>query len=168
VCQWWAADPDGRLYLYRELYGVGRIVADWAAEIDRLDEDERIEWTVADHDAEDRATLESLEIASRPAIKAVKPGIEAVQLRLRKQGDGKPRLFILKGATVERDPRLVEAGKPAATAEEIPSYVWAKPLANRPPKEEPTKINDHGCDALRYLVATYDDIGHRIDRIGAF
>jgi PBSX family phage terminase large subunit len=168
VCQWWAQDPDGRLYLYRELYGVGRLVSDWAVQIQALDVDERIEWTVADHDAEDRATLEAAGIVTLPAHKAVKPGIEAVQLRLRRAGDGKPRLFILKGCTVERDPRLIEAKKPASTAEEVGGYVWAPALANRAPKEEPVKLGDHGMDCARYLVAEVDDVGCRVDHVGAY
>jgi len=159
VCQWWAADSDSRLYLYRELYGVGRIVADWAIDINRLSEGERIEWTTADHDAEDRATLNAAKIRTIPAAKVVKPGIEAVQKRLRIQGDGKPRLFIMKNCVVSRDPRLIEAKKPACTAEEMGGYVWAPPLPNRAPKEEPLKINDHGCDAKRYIVAEVDGIG---------
>jgi PBSX family phage terminase large subunit len=159
VCQWWARDDDGRLYLYRELYGLGRIVSDWAKDITRLTGDERVELTVADWDAEDRATLESCGIRTEPASKGVMAGIEAVQLRLRKSGDGKPRLFLLKGATVGRDPRLIEAKKPASTAEEVASYVWAPPLPNRAPKEEPLKINDHGCDAARYMVAQIDGLG---------
>jgi PBSX family phage terminase large subunit len=160
VAQWWAADQDGRCYLYRELYGVGRIVADWALDIRRLSGGERIEWTVADHDAEDRATLDACGIRTLPAHKAVKPGIEAVQKRLRKQPDGKPRLYIMKGCTVSRDPRLIEAKKPASTAEEMGGYIWAPPLSNRAPKEEPLKINDHGNDATRYFVAELDGLGH--------
>jgi hypothetical protein len=159
VCQWWAADGDCRLHLYRECYAPGRIVGDWAGDINRLSEGERIEWTVADHDAEDRATLDAAGIRTLPAHKAVQPGIEAVQKRLRRQDDGKPRLFIHKGCTVARDPRLVEAKRPTGTAEEIGGYVWAPPLANRAPKEEPLKLNDHGADAMRYLVCQVDGLG---------
>lgn len=160
VCQFWARDPDGRVFLYRELYGTGRIVSDWAGDIERHGGGERIEWTVADHDAEDRATLDACGIRTLPAHKAVKPGIEAVQKRLRKQADGKPRLYIMKGCTVSRDPRLIEAKKPASTAEEMGGYIWAPPLTNRAPKEEPLKINDHGNDAMRYFVAELDGLGH--------
>jgi phage terminase large subunit len=160
VCQWWASDPDGRLCLYRELYGTGRLVSDWAIDINRHSAGESVEWTVADHDAEDRATLDSCGIPTLPAHKAVKPGIEAVQKRLRRAGDGKPRLFVLKGCTVERDSRLIEAKKPASTVEEFPAYVWAPTLPNRAMKEEPTKVHDHGMDALRYLVAEVDGLGH--------
>lgn len=168
VCQWWALDPDGRAHLYRELYGMGRIVSDWGVAIRRFSDGERIEWTVADHDAEDRATLESAGIPTIPAHKAVKPGIEAVQKRLRQAGDGRPRLFIHKGCTVERDPRLIEAKKPAATVEEIAGYIWAPVLANRAPKEEPVKRDDHGMDATRYFVAEIDNIAGVRDSIGAW
>jgi phage terminase large subunit len=159
VCQWWAVDPDGRLYLYRELYGSERIVSDWAALIRLHSDGEQIEHTITDWDAEDRATLESCGIPTIPASKSVLPGIEAMKLRLRRAGDGKPRLFIVKGCTVDRDPRLIEAKKPASTHEELSGYVWAPPLPNRAPKEEPLKMNDHGCDALRYMVAEIDGLG---------
>jgi hypothetical protein len=154
VCHWWAVDHDGRSYLYRELYGTGRLVSDWAGDIAVLSHGERIEWTVADHDAEDRATLDACGIPTLPAHKAVKPGIEAVQKRLRKADDGKPRLFMLKGCTVSRDPRLVEAKKPASTAEEIGAYIWAPALSNRAPKEEPRKVDDHGCFPAGTIVST--------------
>lgn len=167
VCQWWAVDSDGRAYLTHELYGTNRIVSDWAAQIRSIESEwgagspgPKIEWTVADHDAEDRATLESCGIRTLRAHKAVTPGIEAVQKRLRKAGDGKPRLYIMRGCTVSRDPRLIEAKKPASTAEEIAGYVWAPPLPNRAPKEEPMKINDHGCDSMHYFVAEIDGLGH--------
>jgi hypothetical protein len=65
----------------------------------------------------------------------------------------------MKGCTVSRDPRLIEAKKPASTAEEIGGYIWAPTLANRAPKEEPLKINDHGMDALRYMIAELDGLG---------
>jgi PBSX family phage terminase large subunit len=168
VCQWWAADPDGRLYLYRELYGVSRLVTDWAAEIDRANQGDRIEWTVADWDAEGRATLNDCGIDTIHAVKDVKDGIECVQRRLRLAGDGKPRVFILRNAIVERDPRLIEAKKPTCTIEEMPGYVWAPPLPNRAPKEEPRKIDDHGCDTMRYVVAQVDGLGVYVDTIGAW
>ncbi len=159
VCQWWATDPDGRAYLYRELYGVGRIVSDWAVDIERLSEGETIESTVSDHDREDRETLHQCGIRTWAASKEVQPGIEAVQKRLRKQDDGKPRLFIMKGCTVSRDPRLIESKKPASTAEEMGGYIWAPPVPGRAPKEEPLKKDDHGNDAMRYFVAELDGLG---------
>ncbi len=64
---------------------------------------------VCDHDAEGRATLvRHLGIGSTAAaVKNVGEGIQRVQARVRVAGDGKPRLFIVKGCTVERDQSLV-------------------------------------------------------------
>ena len=160
VCQWWALDGDGRMHLYRELYMSRRIVSDHARQILDLSEGESIEATVSDHDVEDRATLERAGIRTIPAHKAVLPGIEAVQRRLRKAGDGRPRLFLHKGCTVERDTSLVDAKRPASTAQEFDAYIWAKAPDGRASKEEPRKLDDHGMDAMRYAVAAADQLGY--------
>lgn len=154
-CQWWAIDPDGRMYLYREIYRTQRLVEDHARDINALSEGETYEATVADHDAEDRATLERHGIDTEAAHKAVTEGIQAVQERLKFAGDGRARLFILKDSLVERDSQL--ESKPASVLEELPAYVWAKGL-HGDVKEVPVKKDDHGCDTLRYAVAYADDL----------
>jgi PBSX family phage terminase large subunit len=161
VCQWWAIDGDGRMYLYRELYQTQRLVADIADLINALSIGERIEATVADHDAEDRATLRAKGIITVPAYKAVAVGIQAVQDRLTVQPDGRPRLFVLRDALVERDDELADAGKPYCTEQEVDSYVWAKSPDGRPVKEEPMKLNDHGMDTMRYAVTYIDPVKKR-------
>lgn len=158
VCQWWAIDGDGRMFLYREIYRTRRLVEDHAADIVRLSAGERIEETVADHDAEDRATLDRHGIPTIPAFKGVSPGIQAVATRLDDAGDGKPRFFILRNALVQSDDSL-PPGSPRSTAEELPGYVWIKGQDGRPIKEDPVKLNDHGADAARYAVAYVDDVG---------
>src|SRR5690606_20066097 len=68
---------------------------------------------VCDHDAEGRAVLErELGVETTPAHKSVLDGIQAVQARLRVAEDGKPRLFFVRGALVERDPELEGARRP--------------------------------------------------------
>jgi phage terminase large subunit len=168
VTHWWAEDPDGRLYLYRELYGTRRLVDEWAVgrigedgeqvypnNITALSEGESIQANVCDHDAEGRATLESRGIRTTAAYKAVKEGIQFVQARYRVEVDGKPRIFFFRGACVETDPLLVEARKPTCTVDELGSYIW-NTSDGRLKGEEPVKENDHGCDAMRYLVAFVD------------
>jgi PBSX family phage terminase large subunit len=157
VCQDWREDPDGRLYLVAEVYRTRRLVEDHAKDILRmLGDGPRPRSVVCDHDAEDRATLERhLGMSTIAAKKTVSDGIQAVQSRLKLAGDGRPRLFLVEGALVERDSELVDAKRPACTEEEIPGYVWAiKPGGAL--KEEPLKENDHGMDALRYMVAERD------------
>lgn len=168
VCQWWAIDPDGRMHLYREVYMTGRIVEDHAKQIAAIIKrgdgqghpDAEPEAVVCDHDAEDRATLERhLGRGTVPAKKDVKPGIEAVQARLRVRKDGKPGLFICRDAVVERDPKLYDARKPIGAAEEVTEYIWdpaSPPSLAGQPKEAPLKRNDHSMDAMRYAVAHED------------
>ena len=157
VCQWWALDGDGRMYLYRELYAPGRLVSQWARDIKSYPEP--ISGTVADHDAEDRATLAADGIHTVPAKKAVSTGIEAVKKRLELAGDGRPRLFVMRDALAERDTSLTDAGCPCCTAEEFEGYVWPKGQDGRANKEAPSKNDDHGMDALRYAVAHVDGLG---------
>jgi phage terminase large subunit len=47
------------------------------------------------------------------------------------------------------DSELEEAGRPTCTIDELPGYVWA----DKKTKEEPVKEDDHGADAMRYIVA---------------
>lgn len=159
VCAWFALDNDGRLYRYREIYRTGTLVSDQVEEIKRLSGDEWYEATVADHDAEDRATLHAAGIPTIPAYKAVSVGIQAVQARLRLAGDGRPRLFLLRDALVSRDPALAEAHKPCSTEEEIEGYIWALGANGKANKEEPVKLDDHGVDTIRYAVAYADGLG---------
>ena len=112
VCGWWAIDGDGRLYLYRQIYMTGRTVSRHAKQIKELSEGERIDSTICDHDAEDRATLLQEGIPNIPAQKDVGVGIQKVEDRLKVQDDGRPRIFILRDSLVETDETLVEKHLP--------------------------------------------------------
>lgn len=148
VCQWLAIDEDERMYLYREVYHTKRIVEDHARQIKEFSKNETIEATISDHDAEDAETLKRYGIACTQAKKDVSPGIQEVQSHLRISGDGRPRLFIMRGCLVETDTELEARRKPTCTEEEFPGYVWQ----NKQLKEAPQKVDDHGMDAVRYAV----------------
>jgi len=152
TCLWFAEAPDGELYLYRELYHTRRRVDQHAEQINALSASEVYQFTVADHDAGDRATLEQHGISTRAAIKDVSPGIQAVKTRLAQK-----RLFLMRGALVEEDAELKAAGKPTCTVDEITAYVWPKTKDGRIIKEQPVKDNDHAMDAMRYLVFMRDN-----------
>lgn len=160
VCQWWAKDEDGRMYLYREFYRRGETVGeDHAPRINRLSGYEVYEATVADHDAEDRATLDSKGIPTVPAVKDVTRGIQMVEEQLATAGDGRPRLFIFRNATVDPDPGLAEDHLPTSTRMEFDGYVWPKGIDGKPVKEDPVKVNDHGMDCVRYAVVHWNGQG---------
>lgn len=156
VCQFWGLDYDGRLYLYQEVYYTQRTVKVHSKRIHELTEGETIIDTICDHDAEDRATLKENGIANVSAKKAIRPGIDAVIERLKVQGDGKPRLFIVEDALVESDHKLRESGLPTSTLEEFGSYAWPESKQDRNDKEVPVDAYNHGMDALRYMVMHLD------------
>jgi phage terminase large subunit len=166
VLQCWAVDPDGRLHLYRELYRTHRLVEDHAKNALGLAQyrttsawGEKGAWkeprptrVICDHDAEGRATLaRELGMPTTAARKTVTDGVQAVAARLEPAGDGRPRLFIYRKARVDLDQDLADAKKPTCTLEEMAGYVWDGSTDR--PKETPLKIDDHGADALRYMVA---------------
>lgn len=167
VCQMWAEDPDGRLVLYREFYMTGLTVDQHAAEIlsvvapDGRWVEPRPRAIITDHDTAERVLFaRHIGMGTKAAKKDVKPGIQAVQMRLRPKWNGKPGLQIMRECRVRRDPVLVDAKKPTCTAEEVVGYVWDTK------KEQPVKEDDHGMDTTRYVVAERDLPGVRI-RTGA-
>lgn len=157
VCLWAALDPDGRIYVYRELYRTGRTVRAHAAAINERSAGERIEASVADPAAaEDSATLAECGIATLPADNAIAAGVQAVAERLAKAADGRPRLFLLRGCLLERDEALAAAHKPLCCQDEFDAYCWPKAADGRAIKEVPVDLNNHAMDALRYLVRHVD------------
>lgn len=156
VCQWWAMDHDGRLYMYREIYMSHRTVKVHSEQINALTGDEWIENTVADHDAEDRATLAENGIQTVAANKPISRGIQAVKERLKVAGDGKPRIFFFRNALVELDDRMDTMKKNTSSVQEISIYSWPKGVDGKPVKELPIDDDNHGMDAMRYMVMHVD------------
>ncbi len=164
VCGWLALDPDGVMYRYREIFYSQRLVEDHAKDILAYSYDEACEVTLADHDAEDRATLQKHGIRTQPAFKSIKLGIEAVNLRLRDD-----RFFILgegevdgrKFGRVECDPILAEQGRPTKTSDEFDVYSYPEAKAGQAGKEDPVKEFDDGCDTNRYGICYIDDVARR-------
>lgn len=155
VCQWWARSPDDDLYLFRELYQTEMLVEDAADRIESLtNEDWILEQTFADHDAEGHEVLKRNGVYASNAKKDVSPGIQAVKSRLQPDDRGRPQLYVMNGARVHApDQRLKLDDKPLCTKDEIPSYSWK----DDDKEDKPVKENDHGCDALRYLVYSIDN-----------
>ena len=165
VWQNWVMNPDGVLFLIQEIYRTNTLVQDHAAEIHWLTEGQRApQAIITDHDPDGQGTLHrELGLRTRgvfgskapiSAYKKVKEGIEAVKVRLRSE-----RVFFFKGTVSRRDQSLVDRRKPTCTVEELPGYIWAEQKTVGSPKDEPLKENDHGVDALRYMVAHLDLVG---------
>jgi phage terminase large subunit len=146
--------------MYREIYMSKRTVADHAKQIIELTGKERIEYTIADSaGAEERATLKQngiKTIATKKGKDSIQQGIERVQHRLRDAGDGKPRLFFFEGATVEHDPLMIESKSPTSTADEMAGYSYPDGVDGKPNKEIPIDADNHGNDAMRYMVTSLE------------
>ncbi len=156
VCQWWAIDGDGRMYLYRETYRANMTTDEHAARIKELSKGETYEATITDHDPDVRGILAKSGIQSVIAEKGHGAGRDAVHARLRVQGDGRPRLFVLAGCTHELDRDLYEKKRPTSTLAEFDSYIYPPGKDGKAEKEDPIKDNDHGMDAMRYAVMWLD------------
>lgn len=171
VAQDWAFDGDGRATLVREIYMSHRLVAkpqhdtsdapDHASVLREWMKTTRYEKFVTDHDAEDRQTLErALGISTTAAYKAVSPGIQAVEGRMQRAGDERPRLQIMRDALVEVDRTLEAAKRPVCTEQEFDAYVWPKGQDGKTNKEAPVKVDDHGMDTMRYVIAEADGLSY--------
>lgn len=157
VFQVWITDSDDRMYLVHEIYQTRRLIGWWEDRAKELQQHYRPEvFTCDPSEPAYIAQLKGAGCRARPANNKVVPGIQAVAERLKVAPDGRPRLFLFKGARVTQDQSLVKQGKPTSTAEEFSSYIWQTGVDSVPSKEEPAKENDHGMDAVRYAVAYLD------------
>lgn len=152
-CQWYARSPDDELVLFREIYKTETLVEDIAKQIKSNDPTGfPIEQTFADHDAEDAATLRRHGVETSKAKKDVQQGIQAVMSRLRLDERDRPRIYVMRNARVHPpDENLNNNNNPLSTREEIPTYTWKNDDEDKPEKED-----DHGCDAMRYVVYSID------------
>lgn len=161
VFQRWVIDGDGRAYLTHEMSRRQRLVEDFARDILDLKNTNSWRWPeamVADHDAGDRATMERhLGLTTIPAKKGVARGVQLMQARIRKSGDGKPRLLVFRDALIRNDPLAASDKRPRGFAAEVGGLVWAVERGTDGiPREHPKKENDHSMDAGRYLCSYLD------------
>ena len=150
VCLWGALDYDDRLYIWAEHSKSSTLIAEHAREIHKRGE---VSWTVADHDAQERAELNAKGIPTVAATKDVSLGLQRVAERLVVQPDGYPRLFI--------------SGDCIGLLQEFGQYVWEPTKDGRAVKEEPHKEHDHRMDALRYMVMMVDKGKGGVSDVGA-
>lgn len=152
VLQLWAVDPDGRMYLYREVFKTRQrpdLLGEWAKEEISSGRERHPHGIVCDHDEESKRLFEvAIGLHLTNADKADRDkGIEEMQARFDVQEDGRPRIFFSPLARChDADQLLVEEGRPTSTLGELAGYVYDKKFL----KDEPIAENDHGMDAARY------------------
>ena len=132
---------DNTLYVVDEYYKKNQTTIYNGNEINRRFKDKYgpFEHVICDPESKDGRMLlnRHCNLYNRPAPKhiGVVKTIQLVKERLKLQADGKPRLYIFDNCK-----ELIK---------EFRLYSWAK----NKQKDQPKKENDHGLDALRYLVA---------------
>ena len=141
----WVVSPGDVWYLDKEIFMTNRIVSRHAVDIKKICADRNTyPRAFCDHDAEDRATLESCGIATRPADKRRLAGQQTVYQLFEED-----RIFFFEDSLYETDQRLMMADKPYRTTMEFPYYTWANKQ-----KEDMIKEFDNGLDTLRYAMQT--------------
>ena len=169
--QWWARAPkesrsgDGNKsasedkrpwYMYQEIYASHLTVEELAELIKRSTKANTIV-TFADWDAGDRAILEGHGIPTTKARKAISLGIQEVYNLI-----DNDEVYFFRDALIKIDTELKDKGKATCTTAEFPLYRWLEGRKGRNFSEEPLDKDNHGMDAMRYLLfslATSQQVG---------
>jgi len=157
VLQMWAVDGDQRMYLYREVYQTNiraESVGEWAKQQLELGKEPRPTAVVCDHDPLMKAEFEKgsglrLELADKKDLMA---GIQVVQGRFDRAGDGRTRVFYVEDAVHKIDQALSDSGRPCSTIEELTAYRWDTNSVI----EKPLDKDNHGADSQRYATRYVD------------
>lgn len=133
---------DKRYYVIDEHYEKEMFDIDRKAVLQSFREKNWYRYCYADHDAEANAKLRLWKFPMRKAEKDVAGGIEKVSQKMMIKKDGKPSLFIVNTCT-----DLIT---------ELEGYSYHEPKDSKNDIEEPIKLDDHACDALRYAIFTHE------------
>lgn len=155
VFLWVAKIPhlDDDLYVFDEYYWPpkergGRRLQDHAEEISARN----AKWgvnlvrTYADHDPTNALEFFHYGVESQPANKDVDSGIEAVRSAL------SPRVDLLNDDWKFGRPAIHFAERCENSIREHAGYRWKPGTDRQDAPDQPLKLNDHTCDATRYLV----------------
>lgn len=139
-------DKDQNWYVFDEVYGKEETLADLLPRIRDKIGDRRLVLMVGDSQAKD--AIETMAAKGFPIVPVVKRGdsiihgIDLIRIKLRPRiqlvGEPKPSLFI---SSICKN-----------FIKEIEAYKYPEDKPDRNPSELPQKEDDHGPDALRYLM----------------
>lgn len=150
VCLWVQVDGDGRAYVIDELFQSGIAVSDMARSVRRYEEmrgyrnvirsycDPTGLSYILEFQKEGISCQGRREDGGRSNVRF--EGFETVRRFLKLDENGKPRLLV--------SPRCVN------TRREFRTYHYPQTRFGANPCEEPSKVDDHAMDALRYFFAS--------------
>jgi hypothetical protein len=145
-------DGDGRYYFFDEIYEK-ELTNDQKADkaLQKLRGWTNVSIYVDPEDAEARAIFANRGIPTILADKDVRSGIMTVKDYMKVQADGKPRVFYISQPGESKDVKY--GGVPHLIDEKL-KYRWRDKTDEKNEFEEPLKLDDHLCDAERYLINT--------------
>lgn len=138
-------DKDQNWYVFDEVYGKEEILKDLIPRIRDKLADQRLILMVGDSQAKDAIETMAREFPIVPVVKrgdSIIHGIDLIRAKL------KPRIQ-LTGAP---KPSLYISSVCKNFIRELEAYKYPEDKPNRNPSELPMKEDDHGPDALRYLM----------------
>ena len=144
----WATNT---IYIYHAFEKSGMTIDDAAKEINNYEKETRdiYEITWSDHNASDRAFLQSHGIYTQLAKKSVPDGINSIAQRLKTNPKtGKPKLMIFSNCDT--------------VIEQFYSYTWHESKSEVSDKETPVKLNDDSMDCVRYICYGIDKLNGSI------
>ena len=112
--------------------------------------------TYSDHERGHREMYQAAGIPSVAADKDIRAGLETVRGVLDSRF-APTRIRFCEGNLMERDSRLAELHRPTCVEEEFPRYRWRTVRDTRQDqrgKDLPVDRDNHGNDALRYMLHT--------------
>ena len=145
ACLFVGIDKDQNWYVFDEVYGREQILKDIIPRIKDKLGDKRLVLMVGDSQAKDAIETMAQDWPIVPVVKrgdSIIHGIDLIRTKLKPRiqliGEPKPTLFISSTCT--------------SLIKELEAYKYPEDKPDRNPSELPVKEDDHGPDALRYLV----------------
>lgn len=145
ACLFVGIDKDQNWYVFDEVYGKQEILKDILPRIRDKVMGKRLVLMVGDSQAKDAIETMSREFPIVPVVKradSITHGLNLIRGKLR------PRIQLVG----EPKPTLYVSSVCKNFIQEMEQYKYPEEKPERNPSEQPVKENDHGPDALRYLV----------------
>lgn len=166
VIKLWAVDEKGHAFRAKVWYETRRAFADWAALIVELQETYDVRAVVSEGPQERVDTLnrmlgdklsaqgKPIAVMAKKGAGSVRAGIDRMRWFLGDDDDtGEPRLRYLDAALQnEPDQHLVALHWPTSDLQEYDRYAYPEVKEDRPNKDEPIDMHNHGMDADRYFL----------------
>jgi len=142
VCLWIAVDRDNNFYVFDEIYIKNYLLPDLVRLVKERHVIPYITTYADPSEPQNINYFASQGLPVEPAYNRVMPGIQLVKEH-----------FAINTETDE--PKIYIGRNCKNLIRELQLYRWHESKEGKHEKEEPVKLDDHACDALRYFIASF-------------